>query len=393
MTLHASLACLAAATSLTPVEFKGDDGSDPVEIVTKSLESLKQSVEDRLKAVETKADATKLEERLKKLETKANRPSGEGAGDKDEDIEKKALATFLRSGAYALDEVEKKTLNIGQNAQGGYVVAPEFSTRVLETISEQSPMRSVAGIMSIGTTEVVIPKLASNAQPGWVTETGPRPTSEPTFDQQTIKVHEQAVIVPVSLQLLEDSFLDLEKFLRDHIARQFAKSEGAAFVSGDGNGKPKGFLADADKYQAVPVKANASDLTAALVALFYALPTEYARRGSWAMNRKTLAAIRGLKDANGAFIWQAGLTDGQPQTLLGRPIYEMVDMPDLAAGTYPVAFGDFQTGYQIVDRVAIQTMRDDFTGADNGIVKIRARRRVGGATVMPEAIAVLKGVA
>lgn len=377
-----------------PIEFKGDDGDgDPIEVVTKSLETLQTTVDERIKAVETKADTSKIDERLKKLETKAARPSGDGTEKKDEEIEKKALATFLRSGVQSLDDVEKKTLNLGTTTAGGYVVAPEFSTRVLETISEQSPMRSVAGIMSIGTTEVVIPKLASNVQPGWVTETGPRPVSEPTFDQQTIKVHEQAVIVPVSQQLLEDSFLDLEAFLRNHIAREFAKMEAAAFVNGDGNGKPSGFLADAADYEAIEVALDGSDLVDALMALYYTLPTEYARRASWVLNRKTLAAIRGLKDSNGAFIWQPGLTQSAPNLLFGRPVIEAVDMPDLAAGTFPAAFGDFQTGYQIVDRIGIQTMRDDYTGADNGIVKIRARRRVGGATVMPEAIAVLKGAA
>ncbi|WP_062225676.1 phage major capsid protein [Aureimonas frigidaquae] len=377
---------------MPPVEFKGDDG-DPVEIVTKSLEDLQKTVDERLKEVETKSDTAKLDERLRKLETKANRPAGDGPVKQDEEIEKKALASFLRSGIHALDEVEKKALNMGSNPAGGYVVAPEFSTRILQGISEQSPMRTIANIMSIGTTEVVIPKLASNVQPGWVTETGPRPVSEPTFDQQTIKVHEQAVIVPVSQQLLEDSFVDLEAFLRNHIAREFAKMEAAAFVNGDGNGKPLGFLADAAEYQAVDVEADGSNFVDALMALFYALPTEYARRASWVLNRKTLASIRGLKDTNGAFIWQPGLTEGAPASLLGRPVVEMVDMPDLATGSFPVAFGDFQTGYQIVDRIGIQTMRDDYTGADNGIVKIRARRRVGGAAVMPEAIAVLRGVA
>lgn len=377
---------------LPPVEFKGDDGDDSNEIVTKALGDLQKTVDDRIKAIETKADTTKLVDRLDKLEAKSNRPAG-GADEKPDDVEKKALVTFLRSGAYALDDVEKKTLNLTSNPQGGYVVAQEFSTRVLETISEQSPMRSIAGIMSIGTTEVVIPKLASNVQPGWVTETGPRPVSEPTFDQQTIKVFEQAVIVPVSQQLLEDSFLDLEAFLRNHIAREFAKMEAAAFVNGDGNGKPRGFLADAADYLAVETKADGSKLVDALMALYYALPTEYARRASWVLNRKTLAAVRGLKDSNGAFIWQPGLTESAPAALLGRPVIEMVDMPDLAVGAFPAAFGDFQTGYAVVDRIGIQTMRDDYTGADNGIVKIRARRRVGGATVMPEAIAVLKGVA
>lgn len=378
---------------MPPVEFKGDD-TDPVELVTKSLEDLQKSIDDRLKAVETKSDTTKLTDRLEKLEAKANRP-GATSEAKPEDIEKKAFVSFLRNGVAALDDVEKKTLNLGSNPAGGYVVAQEFSTRVIEGISERSSMRAIANIMTIGTTEVVIPKLTGNVQPGWVTETGPRPTSEPVFDQQTIKTFEQAVIVPVSLQLLEDSFIDLESFLRNHIAREFGKMEEAAFVNGDGNGKPTGFLRAAADYEAIDLKAAATskEFVAALIAMYYALPTEYARNATWAMNRRSMASIRGLLDADSRQLWGDSLATGAPPTLLGRPIREMVDMPDAAPGAFPIAFGDFNAGYQIVDRVGIQTLRDDFTGADNGIVKIRARRRVGGAPVLPEAIVVAKGVA
>lgn len=377
---------------LPPVEFKGDDGDDAAEIVTKALEEFQGKVEDRLKAVETKGTDKALLDRLEAVEKKANRPAG---NDKqaDEDVEKKAFNSFIRTGISGLDDVEKKTLTLGTNSAGGYVVAPEFSTRVLEGIREQSPMRQIANVMSISGTEVYIPKLTGDVQPGWVTEIGPRPTSEPVFDQQKIEVFEQAVIVPVSQQLIEDSFIDLEAFLRNHIERKFGQMENAAFVSGDGNGKPTGFLDDPTIYEAVETANTGANIVADLIALYYSLPTEYARRAAWTMNRKTMAQIRGSLDEAGRMIWGDSLAAGAPATLLGRPIYEMVDMPDLAAGSYPVAFGDFNVGYQIVDRIGIQVMRDDFTGADNGIVKIRARRRVGGAPVMAEAIAVLKGAA
>jgi HK97 family phage major capsid protein len=150
-------------------------------------------------------------------------------------------------------------------------------------------------------------------------------------------------------------------------------------------------LDDPAVYEAVEVAADGADIVDKLIALFYALPTEYAARAEWAMNRTTMALIRSKMDNTQRMIWGDSLATGQPAQLLGRPIREMVDMPNLGAGTFPVAFGDFNAGYQIVDRIGIQIMRDDYTGADNGIVKIRARRRVGGATVQPEAIAVLEG--
>ncbi|WP_265508635.1 phage major capsid protein [Paracoccus rhizosphaerae] len=356
---------------------------------TKGIEAL----EAKMTALEQKADNSALVARIDKLEAKGNRHQGGVTEGKPGEVEKKAFETFIRNGVTALDDDDKKTLNLGANPAGGYVVAPEFSTRVLQTLSERSSMRAIANIMAIGTTEIVIPKLNGNVQPGWVSEIGPRPVSEPTFDQQKIAVHEQAVIVPVSQQLLEDSLIDLEGFLRNHIAREFGKMEEAAFVNGDGNGKPLGFLASAADYEAIETALTGAELVDDLISLFYALPTEYARNATWVMNRATMAAIRGATDNTDRMIWGDSLANGQPATLLGRPIREMVDMPSLAAGSYPVAFGDFNVGYQIVDRIGIQTLRDDFTGADNGIVKIRARRRVGGAPVMPEAIAVLRGAA
>ena len=107
------------------------------------------------------------------------------------------------------------------------------------------------------------------------------------------------------------------------------------------------------------------------------------------MNRKTMAVVRKLKDADGQYLWQAGLAAGQPAMLLGRPVYEAVDMPDPNAGNTPIIFGDFATGYAVADRVGFEIIRDELTGAANGMVKFVARRRVGGRVVMGEALAKL----
>ncbi len=352
------------------------------------------AIETKMGAMETSLKSVeKLNERLDGIEAKMNRP--DGTTDKEEgSIEKKALNNFLRNGVASLNEEDQKTLNLGTPAAGGYVTAPEYSTTVIEKVTEFSPMRSLASIMSIGTTEIYLPTLETPLTGNWVTETGPRPSSEPVFDQLNIKVFEHAVTVPVSQQLIEDSFIDLQSYLAGQIGQQFGKAEAAAFVTGDGNGKPTGFLNDPAVFEQVTAAQDGTDVIDQLIKLFYALPSAYAARASWLMNRKTMALIRGSLDTTKRMLWGDSLATGQPATLLGRPVYEAVDMPDyqpeVAADTFPVAFGDFSAGYQIVDRVGVQIMRDDYTGADNGIVKIRARRRVGGKTVQPEAIALLK---
>jgi HK97 family phage major capsid protein len=378
------------------IELK-DDNADPAEVVTKALNEFQASVDARLKDIETKAaNDNKLAERLDKLEAKANRP---GAGirhdnDNDAKLETKAFNSFLRGGVASLDDIEKKTLNAGTPASGGYVVAPEYSSKIIEKLVQFSPLRGLASVMTIGGSEVYIPVLDTGIAGGWVTETGTRSSTEPTFDQMNFKVFEFAGYVPVSQQLLEDSFIDIQAFIAGHIQKQFGKSEATAFMVGDGNGKPTGLLHTPADYASVTAAADASDIIDRLIETFYKLPGAYAANGSWIMRRETMGVIRAAADnATKGTLWSDSLANGTPATLLGRPVYESVDMDLLPAATgttYPIVFGDIASAYQIVDRVGVGIMRDDYTGADNGTVKFRARRRVGGAPVLTEAAILVK---
>lgn len=385
-------ALLAGATMIR----KGDD-EDPASIVTKALDDLSKTVNERIDT-DTKA----LNERLDMLETKINRPAIT-VDRKDErvEIERKALNTFLRGGFAALNEVERKALTIGGSpATGASVVAPEYSSTIIAKLTQYSPMRSVASVMSIGGGEVYLPRNTGVLAGGWVTETGSRAESQPSFDQVNIKVFEHAVIVPVSRQLLEDSFIDLQAYLAGQIGEQFAKAEATAFVNGDGNGKPTGFMNAPGSFAQVTADQDGSDIIEAVIDAFYKLPAAYAANGSWFMNRTTQGVIRKAADTTTkGTLWSDSLANGTPPMLLGRPVYDAVDMGNLAgsgspvADTYPVAFGDFASAYRIVDHVGVEIMRDDYTGADNGIVKFRARRRVGGKVVSAEPVVLIKATA
>jgi HK97 family phage major capsid protein len=195
----------------------------------------------------------------------------------------------------------------------------------------------------------------------------------------------------------EDSLVDLSGYIAGQIAEQFAKAEATAFITGDGNGKPTGFLNTPSDFGFTAAKHDGSDIIAKLITLFYSVPDAYASRGSWLMNRTTQGIVRAAADnTTKGTLWSDSLANGTPATFLGRPVHDAVDMADVAGSgspvtdTYPVAFGDFTTMYHIVDRVGIQIMRDDYTGADSGIVKFRARRRVGGKVIQPEAVKLLK---
>jgi HK97 family phage major capsid protein len=382
--------------NLNALELKDTGEDDTAGIVTKALAGFQASVDERLKAIETKAaNDNKLTERLDRIEAKLNRP-GAPANDNEPKTETKALNSFLRGGVAALDDIEKKTLNAGTPASGGYVVAPEYSSTIIEKLTQFSPLRALASTMTIGGSEIYIPVLDTGIEGGWVTETGNRASTEPTFDQLNLKVYEYAGYVPVSRQLLEDSFVNLQAFIAGHVQKQFGKAEATSFMVGDGNGKPTGLLNTPADYEFVSANADGSDILAKLIEAFYKLPGAYAANGSWLMRRETMGVIRAAADnANKGTLWSDSLANGTPATLLGRPVYESVDMsllPTVAGTTYPVVFGDMAEAYQIVDRVGVGIMRDDYTGAGNGIVKFHARRRVGGGPLLTEAAVLVKSV-
>ena len=202
--------------------------------------------------------------------------------------------------------------------------------------------------------------------------------------------------------MLDDAAFDLEAWLADEIAQEFARAEGAAFVSGNGTNRPSGFLSATTSAQGDAARAfgalqflatgNAAGFDASpelkLIDLVHALKAGHRQGASWVMNSATLAQVRKLKAADGSFLWQPGLMEGQPNRLLGYPVVEAEDMPDIAAGAFPIAFGNFRAGYLIAERSATTILRDPFT--NKPFVHFYATKRVGGQVLDSDAIKLLK---
>jgi len=384
-----------------PIELKDADEA-PEAMVEKALADLSTTVDQRIKAVEEKADTSALTERLDTLEAKMNRPHAQAKSDDGRETTK-AINAFLRyeetdeqRKMLGLNGSNQKALNIGTANEGAELVAPEYSRRIVEGINEMSPLRSLSTVMSVGGTTVYMPTLTGRLSGTWVAETGTRQASEPTFGQIQIDNHEHAVIVPISRQLLEDSMIDLAGYLQGQIAQQFAKSEATAHISGDGNGKPLGLLDTTliAGYQSTEAAVDGSDIIAKCIEAFYALPAPYARNATWLMNRATMGVIRNAADTTTkGTLWSDSLADGTPARFLGVPVVPAPDMDDLALDGIPIALGDFRAAYTITDRVGLQIMRDDYTGADTGVVKLRARRRSGAKPVLQEAVHLIKAPA
>lgn len=366
---------------------KGESGAE-LESKLEKIEADLQSIEEvNQNLVKAQADQQKMSEQLDNLETVLKRPnSGFTTGEIDTHV--KAFDQYCRKGFDNLEPDEKKALTVSNDSTGGYLAPPEYVRELIKTVTEISPIRSIAKVRSTSARSIQVPKRTGQFAAQWVAESGTR--SETTGYQvglEEIPAHEHYALVDISEQDLEDTVFNLEAEMQSEFAEQFAKAEGTAFVSGDAVGKPEGILTNSSVGQAV--SGSAAALTAdGLLTLVHSIKSNYGANGRFVFNRSTLAAIRKLKDTAGQYVFQAGMSlqGGVPNTILGYPYVEATDMPDIAANAFPIVFGDFNRAYQIVDRVALAVLRDPFTQATTGNVRYIARRRVGGQVILPEAI-------
>lgn len=363
--------------------------------------------EFRLFHGEVKSRFQQQEERLAMLDRKstfAGRPALASAA-LDEAPHRKALAAYLRSGDDdALRGIvpETKAMTTAVSADGGYLINPEMADRIRGVLRSSVSLRSVATVVNVegGSFDVVIDR--TDLGSGWATEVAALgETTTPALERISIRLHELAALPKASQRLLDDAAFDVEGWLSERIANKFVRAEAAAFLTGDGIDKPRGVL-DYPKITNgswawgqigyVPTGAagdfaatNASD---AIVDLVYALGSEYRHNGTFLMNSKTAGAVRKMKDADGRFMWSDGLALGEPSRLMGYPVLVAEDMPDIAANSFAIAFGDFHAGYTVAERPDLRILRDPFSAKPN--VLFYASKRVGGDVTDFNAIKLLK---
>lgn len=358
--------------------------SIPADLETKSDDIGVDEVKAAVAAVaaDVKAATDPLKSRLDEIEAKLARPNlNQGAKDDEPTDEQKSFATYLRHGDRTPAE-ELKTLTVSSDPQGGYLAPAEMSAEFIRNLVEYSPIRAIASVRTTGNASVVYPKRLTVTNAAWRGETQAQTASEPTFGQHEVVIRELNTYVDISNQLLADSAGQAEAEVRLALAEDFGQKEGLAFINGTGTLDPEGLMTNPDI--GFTVSGGASTLTAdGLIATFYSLPAAYRNAATWVLNSTSLAAIRKMKDSvTGAYIWQPALSLGQPESILGRPVLEAVDMPNVEAGAFPVLFGDF-SGYRIVDRLALSILVNPYLNATNGITRIHATRRLGAGVIQP----------
>ena len=316
---------------------------------------------------------------------------------------KAAFEAYVRAGeAGGLRALEAKAMTIGSNPDGGYLVPPEVETQIGQRLAAISPIRAIAGVRTISGNVYKKPFMTAGPAVGWVGETDARAqTTSPTLDELSFPAMELYAMPAATATLLEDSAVNIDEWLAQEVEQVFAAQEGTAFVTGDGSNKPKGFLdytaVDNDSwtwgnigYIASGVSAGfpASNPSDVLVDLIYAVNAGYRQNGVFVMNRKTQSAIRKFKDSGGAYLWQPPAVAGSKASLMTFAVIEAEDMPDIAAGSLSIAFGDFNRGYLVVDRAGVSVLRDPYTAKP--YVLFYTTKRVGGGVQDFDAIKVMK---
>lgn len=315
-------------------------------------------------------------QRLDKLEAKGNRPAGGGDDKPEPTLQQKAFQAYLTRGQLA-GETELKALSLSSDPNGGYLAPPEFSGEIIKDIVEISPIRSIASIRGVNGPSVIYPTRKPMGNATWDDDTTAESETTTTniFGQLEIVPKGMSTFVDIPNVMLQDAPA-VEAEVRVAMVEDFEKKETVAFLKGDGQMQPEGLMTNADiAYTA----AGGATLTSAdpLIKLLYSMAPSYRNKGAWAMNGTTLGVLRTIKDLNGNYIWQPSIQAGQPETILGRPVVEIIDMDDIASNAFPIIYGDF-SGYRIVDRLGLSVLVDPYSQATLKRTRYHFGRRVGG---------------
>ncbi|MGR2664281.1 phage major capsid protein [Chromobacterium haemolyticum] len=340
------------------------------------------------------AEVDRLQKEVEDLHVKmAAGAGGPQAGIRDQEYSTAFMAHMKKGDVQA-------SLNKGSDPDGGFLTPTEWDRTITSKLKLISPMRSLCAVQSISGNGFT--KLFSVGAPssGWVGESEARPaTGQGQWKQLSYATGEIYANPSATQQILDDAEIDLESWLAGEVQDEFAKQENLAFLSGDGVNKPFGLLtyvagnANANKHPFGPIaKVNsgaAAAITAdSIISLIYDLPSAFAANAAFTMNRKTQSIIRKLKDGQGNYLWQPSYVAGQPATLGGYAITEVPDMPDVAANSLPILFGDFKQGYLILDRIGVRVLRDNLT--NKPFVSFYTTKRVGGGLLNPEPLRALQ---
>jgi len=354
-----------------------------------------------LKATIDRADKVEAEERAERIASVETtvRPDNGGFETRTPATMAASVPTETRTGT-ASDEYrsafdarmrgqahERRALEVGTSSEGGYLVPDQWAAQLVQARNEVNIMRGLATVITTTSGTFNLPTVSSHGTASWTAEEASYSESDEAFGVVQFSAYKAATLVKVSEELLRDSQFDLSSYLTTEFARRIGRLEEAAFIDGDASSKPKGTIYDAG------VSVTAAGATAVtsleLVSLYHGLGREYRDNASWLMHDNTVQLVRKLVDGNSQFIWQPGMQAGQPDTLLGRPVYTSSAVPVPTSAKKAIVFGDLSY-YWIADRQGISVQRLDELYAASGQVGFRASSATDGANTVTAAVKVLQ---
>lgn len=350
-----------------------------------------QETKNQAKMAELSAKAAKSEEletKINALEADLKRGNFQGEIKEAKLEEVKAFEKFLVEGKNDVRvSAEAKYLRTDSNELGGYLAPAQYIAEIIKNITEISPVRQVARVISTTAKEIQIPKRTGLISGGWIGEGATFSDSSSTYGMETLRAEKMGVYCDISIEMLRDAAFNMQGQISLDVSEDLAALEGRGYISGTGVGQPEGLLTNS-LIAAYAGGAAASLQADALFGVQGEIKGGY--NLSWMFNRKTLHQhIRTLKDGNGQYLLQLGL-GSLPNTIAGVPYVLANDMPDVAVNTFPILIGDFRKGYYIVDNQNIEVLEDPYTQATTGKKRYIFYKRTGGQVVLPEAIKKIK---
>lgn len=382
---------------------------------TEELEAIKKGQADVVKSEKVdriNSEVSKLQKSLDDVNQTIAALRVGGSGDLPDPAVKEHAQAFnkwFRKGDRAVDadlhDLEvKAAISTDSDPDGGYLVPEEMSNTIDRVVGTVSVMRELATVLSIGTDTYKKLVNMGGAGSGWVGEKDSRPeTDTPTLRELIFNAQELYANPAITQKALDDARLDIATWLANEVSIEFAEQEGAAFISGDGVNKPRGILgydtvANASyswgnvgfvkSGVAAALTDGSNNGSDAMISLYYALKQQYRNGAQWLMADSVMETVRKFKDGDGTYLWSPATAAGEVPTFLGKPVRTDDNMDAVAAGKFPIAFGNFQRAYLIIDRFGTRVLRDPYT--NKPYVHFYTTKRVGGGIQNFEALKLLK---
>ena len=298
-----------------------------------TIERIESEISQRDAAIDT---AKKMEEREARAVDAARNsfiPSNEVRGDAD--ILRAIANGEMRSHTFG---AEKRTLVPSDN-----LVPKSFYDEVFSVARLAGPMLSVSQVINTsGGDTLTIPTLTGYSTATIKSAGSAISDSEPTFSNVQLSAFKYSFLVPVANELLVDSSLDISALIAEQAGNAIGFGINTGLTVGTGTVEPTGIfttgasaITGGTGVSGAPTYENLVDLLYTLDGQARLLPGV-----GWLMNKTGLAAVRKIKDGSGAFIWSAGnIAQGQPDQLLGYPVYENPAVTNVAVNNFSIGVG------------------------------------------------------